>query len=277
MLHTMARRQQDILGEEQLQKQEEVVQGREVLAAAGMERVEGAEGENLENNVENLNLQSLEVAARVDPVLEKNKRRFDQLGSTTLLMDTLGLNEQLSLELSHQPRGEGEFPEWGYLDEEEWCVDDPLMCFVEMGNFRNRLEESQGVMREEDDIERLFEEERVSYDEHNRRFLEEEQRKWKPIKEEVHFRSGMDDAIEQANAWVQSIIQRKNSRKPLGIGRQDSTGRIEPRIDPEDIIEFDIGVEESRQAVLSKENLKMEGSDDIEDRFLTAPRLIGAF
>jgi hypothetical protein len=63
---------------------------------------EGVESEHLEKKLENLNLNALELAVRVDPILERTRRQFDQLSPNSMLLNTLPIDDQLALRLIKQ-------------------------------------------------------------------------------------------------------------------------------------------------------------------------------
>ena len=132
------------------------------------------------------------------------------------------------------------FPPWGEYEQGEWQVDDPLMSFVEIGNYRGKLNEEAMLDEKEEDIEKLFEAERAGFEAENRRIMEEEDRKWRPIKEEVHFRGKtmmIEDPVESANDWLQSI-QRRFSKKQLFGSKPEHVAKVEPKVNPQDEIDF---------------------------------------
>lgn len=97
----MARRQQDVDHTDPEHKNME--EGRPELMMKINEEM--LEGEYLEKKIQNLNFNELEVVTRMDPILERTKRQFDQLGTSSMMLDSLPLDEMLYLQLVR--KGEG--------------------------------------------------------------------------------------------------------------------------------------------------------------------------
>lgn len=85
----------------------------------------------------------------MDPVLERTKRQFDSLGQTSMMLNTLAIDDLLCLQLVRQNEGAPKYPPWGdYAD--TWSVEDPLMAFLELSSFRAEVREQlQGTMQDE--------------------------------------------------------------------------------------------------------------------------------
>lgn len=100
---------------------------------------EGVESEHLEKKIENLNLNALELAVRVDPILERTRRQFDQLSPNSMLLNTLPIDDQLTVRLVKKGDEPPKYPQWGDYSG-PWKSDDPLMVFTALNIFRTDFE-----------------------------------------------------------------------------------------------------------------------------------------
>ena len=94
---------------------------------------------------------------RMDPILERTKRQFDQLGQQSMLLDNLPIDDMLGLQLVRKSETASIYPPWGTYNG-EWNVEDPLMILIEFSNFRSGLRESVHGMMTDEKFDRLMEE-----------------------------------------------------------------------------------------------------------------------
>ena len=59
-----------------------------------------AESKYLEKNLKNINIESLEYRCDFNPIFERNKRKFDQVGVRGILLANININEDLTLPLN---------------------------------------------------------------------------------------------------------------------------------------------------------------------------------